>query len=71
MNLALDPIGSAAGPDIWVVGDAGIDMEIAHRTGCVPILLHRDDQDADEFADWPPEFVFNSCNNITELVARW
>lgn len=71
LDLALDPIGCAAGPDIWVVGDAGIDMEIAHRTGCVPVLLHFDDQDADEFVDWPPEFVFNSCNNITELVARW
>lgn len=71
LDMALDPLGCKAGPMVWVVGDAGIDMEVAHRTGCVPVLLHRDDRDADEFSDWPPKLVFSSCNNIKELVARW
>lgn len=71
LELALGSSACKPGPDIWIVGDAGIDMEAAHRTGCVPVLLHRDDHDSAEFSDWPPAFVFNSCNSVTELVARW
>lgn len=71
IELALGSSGCIPGPGIWIVGDAGIDMEAAHRAGCVPVLLHRADHDSPEFEDWPPEFVFNSCNSLTELVARW
>lgn len=71
LDLVMDPLSCRPGPDIWIVGDAGIDMEAAHRTGCVPVLLHRTDHDSPEFRDWPPEFIFNSCNSLTELVARW
>lgn len=71
LDLALGSSGYRPGPDIWIVGDAGIDMEAAGRTGCVPVLLHRTDHDSPEFRDWPPEFVFNSCNSLTELVAKW
>jgi phosphoglycolate phosphatase len=71
LELALGPFDCKAGPEVWIVGDSGIDMEAAHRTGCVAVLLHRDDHDAEEFLDWPPELVFNSCNSVTVLVARW
>lgn len=71
LDLALYPIGCKADPGVWIVGDSGIDMEAAHRAGCMAVLLHRDDHDAEEFRDWPPTFVFNSCNSVTELVARW
>ncbi len=71
LDLTLDPFSCEPGAGIWIVGDAGIDMEIAHRNGCVSVLLHRDDHDADEFRDWPPELVFKGCNDLKELVARW
>lgn len=71
LEVALAPIGCRAGPHVWIVGDAGIDMEIAHRSGCIPVLLHRADQDAHEFAEFPPQIAFNSCGNIMELVSRW
>lgn len=71
LDLALGPFGCAAGPTVWMVGDSGIDMEVAHRTGCVPVLLNRADHNADEFKDWPPELVFKGCNSFKELVARW
>jgi phosphoglycolate phosphatase len=71
LELALGSSVFVPGPDIWIIGDAGIDMEIAHRTDCVPVLLNRDDHDSTEFSDWPPLLVFNGCNNVTELVARW
>jgi len=36
--LALAPSGFAPGPDIWVIGDADVDMEMAHGAGCAAIL---------------------------------
>jgi phosphoglycolate phosphatase len=71
LELALAPFGCEPGKSVWIVGDSGIDLEVAHRSGCVPILMHRQDLEAEEFANWPPEFVFNSCNSLKELIARW
>jgi phosphoglycolate phosphatase len=71
LELALAPFGCEPGGDVWVIGDSGIDLEIAHRTGCVPILMHREDLDAEEFVDWPPEIVFKGCNSLKEFIARW
>jgi phosphoglycolate phosphatase len=71
LEMALEHSSHKPGPDIWIIGDAGIDMEVAHRTGCVPVLLHRDDQDSTEFRDCPPQYNFSSCKSVTELVATW
>lgn len=71
LELALSPLGCKPGENIWIIGDSGIDLEIAHRTGCVPILMHRQDLDATEFIDWPPKIVFKGCNSLKELIARW
>ena len=69
--MALSDAPVAAGPGVWFVGDSGIDMEIAHRTGCVPVLLHRSDEDSREFANWPPRHHFYSCEEVSLLVERW
>jgi phosphoglycolate phosphatase len=66
--LALEGSAHRPGPDIWFAGDAGIDMEIAHRTGCVPVLLHRKDTDAEEFDKWPPALIFGGCASLTEHI---
>lgn len=71
LEMALEHSLHKPGSDVWIIGDAGIDMEIAHRTGCVPVLLHRDDKDSTEFKDCPPQYIFNSCKSVTELVATW
>ena len=31
--------GIKAGEGVWFVGDTGVDMECAHNSGCVPVLL--------------------------------
>lgn len=66
--LALEGSDIRPGPEIWFAGDAGIDMEIAHRTGCVPVLLHRNDTDAEEFAAWPPAMLFDGCTSLAEHI---
>ena len=70
LHLALARAPVKPGPQVWIVGDAGIDMEIAHRTGCLPILLHRDANDP-EFTEWPPTHCFASCRGLLECIARW
>jgi phosphoglycolate phosphatase len=68
LALARTPVGP--GPRVWIVGDAGIDMEIAHKTGCLPVLLHRDAGDT-EFAPWPPTHCFASCRGLLQYVEGW
>lgn len=69
--MALDGAPVPPGTDVWFVGDSGIDMEIAHRTGCVPVLLHRTDTDHGEFDKWRPEHHFCSCGELCLLVEKW
>lgn len=69
MALAGAQVGP--GPDVWFVGDSGIDMEIAYRTDCVPVLVHRLDNDSEEFTKWPPRHRFSSCGALSLLVEKW
>jgi phosphoglycolate phosphatase len=39
VRLALEPSGIAASEKVWLVGDTEVDVECAHRSGCLPILL--------------------------------
>lgn len=36
--LALKDSGIEPGPNVWFVGDTGIDLEVAQATGCTPVL---------------------------------
>lgn len=60
VHLALDGVGVEAGPDVWFVGDAVPDLECAHRSGCVPILVHGGSITAEELAQWPPRADFET-----------
>jgi len=65
--LALMPSGIKAGEAVWLVGDTGIDMECAHNSSCVPVLLGRDATD-DEFAGCRPRLVFSDCASLFHFV---
>lgn len=64
---ALDGSGIVAGGDVWMIGDAGIDMEIAHLTGMTPILVKDGEPDAAEFEAHPP---LRQVANIAELMRQ-
>lgn len=70
VHLVLEGSRIPPGPEVWFVGDAGIDMEIAHRTGCVAILLNADQPGAAEFSRFPPRLRFKSCRELAEYVAK-
>ena len=68
--MALDGGPAEIGPAVWFVGDSGIDMEIAHRTGCIPVLLHGLDANAPEFVEWPPARHFSSCRALKGFLSN-
>lgn len=68
LALAMEGSEIEPGPDVWFVGDCGVDMEMAHHTGCHPVLLHRSDGDSEEFANCPPALYFNSCKSLANHI---
>lgn len=68
VHMALEGCGVAAGAAVWFVGDAGIDMEIAHKTGCIPVLLGDADLGSEEFFKFQPKVRFESCIELASCV---
>jgi phosphoglycolate phosphatase len=67
-HLALSGSGISREDSIWFVGDADIDMEFAHKTGCVPILMRHRPEDDDEFTKFQPAVIFRSCSELARFV---
>jgi phosphoglycolate phosphatase len=56
--LALESSGIKARDVVWFVGDTGVDMECAHNSGCVPVLLGSG-VTAQEFSSYAPRLEFS------------
>lgn len=65
VHLALESAGLRPGPDVWFVGDADIDMQCAHATGCLPLLVGQSD---DIFGTFAPAHRFANCFMMSRLV---
>lgn len=70
VHLALDGSGIVAGPEVWFVGDTGIDMECAHNSGCIPVLVREEPPAGPEFARFPPQIHVSDCTALAALVCR-
>ncbi len=70
VTMALEPGGIVPGPDVWFVGDADIDMECAHRAGCVPILVGSTPQVGAGLDRFPPLMKLSGCSAISVLVQQ-
>ncbi len=68
VRLALGPGGIAPGGDVWLVGDADIDMECAHNAGCTPVLVHPQPPGPDWLRNLPA-LRLNDCNELLRLLA--
>jgi phosphoglycolate phosphatase len=68
VDLALAGSGVARGPDVWLVGDGAVDMECAHRAGCVPVLLREQPPAEAEFGSNSPRFHVRSCAELAAVV---
>lgn len=70
VRLALSTADIAPGPDVWFVGDADVDMECAHRAGCVPILVGSTPQVGAGLDRFPPLLKLGGCSAISVLVQQ-
>jgi phosphoglycolate phosphatase len=70
VELALEPSGLAAGAEVWLVGDTGIDMECALNAGCVPVLVGAEPSDAEEFQRFPPAHRFADLGALGLYLSR-
>jgi phosphoglycolate phosphatase len=70
VRLALDGAGVAAGPEVWFVGDADIDLACAAASGCLPVLLREAPPAAGEFAEHPPALHLGSCAELMEFIEK-
>lgn len=70
VELALEGSGLAAGTDVWLVGDTGIDMECALNAGCVPVLVGPEPSDAEEFRRFPPAHSFPDLGALSLYLSR-
>lgn len=68
--MALAPSGVPPGAHVWFVGDADVDMEIAHRTGLTPVLVGNTPHVDDGLGRFPPAISLNGCAAISSLVKR-
>lgn len=68
VHMALAPGGVEPGDEVWLVGDADIDMECAHAAGVVPILIGG--AEGEGFGRFPPMHRYDTCNALCGLVHR-
>lgn len=65
---ALNGLSIEARHHVWFVGDMAIDMECAHKSSLIPILLHKNP--ADIPAPYAPFLAFNTCKDLQEFLYR-
>jgi len=67
--MALDGSTISPGETVWFVGDAGIDMEIAYRANCVPVLMREEIPESMEFEEFQPKVHLRRCLELATYVA--
>ncbi len=68
VHMALEPSGLAAGPEVWFVGDTGVDLECALATGCRPVLVRPEAPAPGEFTEAPPAAYAKDCLDFMGLL---
>ena len=68
VHLALDGSGIAAGPEVWFVGDTEMDMECAHLSCCVPVLLNAEPADPLVYEGRLPRWQGAGCAELLQLI---
>jgi phosphoglycolate phosphatase len=65
--LALKRSGVTANETVWFIGDTDVDMECAHNSGCVPVLLGNKGPEP-EFSHYAPRLVFPDGASLFHFV---
>jgi phosphoglycolate phosphatase len=68
VKLALGEL--ACGADVWLVGDADIDLKCATNAGCTPVLMRPAAPAAGEFPGHEPALYFPGCAGLLAYLRQ-
>ena len=68
VNIALSGAGLRPGDAVWFVGDTVVDLQCAHATGCVPVLVRPQAPAPNEFSESPPRLYARNCHALRALM---
>lgn len=72
VRMAMEPIGLAAGPHVWFVGDSATDMATARASGCTAVLVrHAAANPSPIPANLAPDLTVESLNDLTAALADY
>lgn len=66
--MVLSAMETDAGPHIWFVGDAEVDMECARNAGCIPVLLREEPWRPGEFERFAPQMHFANWGELLTAI---
>ena len=70
LGLGTGTAGPAAGPKVWFVGDADIDIVCARNAGCSAVLVRAQPPTAEELAVAAPDLHFANLTALSEHLRR-
>jgi phosphoglycolate phosphatase len=68
VQLALGNL--TGGSDVWLVGDADIDLRCAYNAGCTPVLMRLAAPAQGEFAEYEPALYFPDCGGLLAYLRQ-
>lgn len=69
VDAALLPIGLKANADIWLVGDAPVDIQCARAAGCTGIFVSGGDMQRHAWDDGTvPQYSISTCKDLLEWL---
>ncbi|MEK9725044.1 MAG: HAD family hydrolase [Rhodospirillaceae bacterium] len=68
VDMALKPVSVPAGPDVWFVGDADIDIECAKNANLTAVLVGNNGHDSEQGFETHPALHFDDCMALCKFV---
>jgi phosphoglycolate phosphatase len=68
VTIALSGADLRPGETVWFVGDTVVDLQCAHASGCVPVLVRSQEPAPDEFSAYPPRLFARNCRALGALM---